>query len=130
MAMIWQMSTPTRKDRKKAHATIYTWEDFVTKIINVIIPRHQLVTKNIMVKYPYNFPYSIKDDERDSWKQGNSTIPRVFQKLKDKFLFVSEFYTFLCIDENKTTLHLVKNEVVRAACSILKELIYSCGKFV
>ena len=41
---IWRMSTPTREDRQKADASVYTWGrgDFVTKIINLVISRHQL----------------------------------------------------------------------------------------
>ena len=80
----------------------------------VVISRHGLVTKIIMVNDPNRLQYSIKDDERDRQKQGNSVIPRVFLKLKDKFLSVSEFNTFLCSDENKTRLqHLVKNDLFR-----------------
>ena len=87
--MIWQMSTPTREDWEKDDATVYTWGDFVTKIINLVISRHQLDMKIIMVNDPYNLSYSIKDDERDRWKQGNLEIPRVFPKLKDKFPSIS-----------------------------------------
>ena len=131
MGMIWRMSTPTREDREKADATVHPWGDFVTKIINLVISRHQLATKIIMVNDPYNLPYSIKDDERDRRKQGTSAIPRVFPKLKDKFPSVSEFNTFLRSDENKTRLqYLIKNELVRVASSISKVLIYSCEKFV
>ena len=108
----------------------FTWEDFVTTIISLIISRHQLATKIIMVNDLYNLLHFIKDAEKDRWKQGNSTIPRVFPKLRDKFLSVSEFKMFLCSDENKTRLqHLIKNELFRAVSSILKDLIYSCGKF-
>ena len=65
MGMIWQISTPTREDQEKTDATIYIWGDFVTKIINLVISRHELVTKIIMVNDPYNLLYSIKDDKRD-----------------------------------------------------------------
>ena len=104
MGIIWRMSTPTREDQEEADTTVYTWRDFVTKIISLVISRHQLTMKIIMVNNPYNLTYSIKDDKRDRQKQGNSAIPRVFTKLKDKFTFVSEFNTFLCSDENKTRL--------------------------
>ena len=60
--------------------------------------------ENIMVHNPYNFLYFIKDDKRERRKQGNSSIPRVFPILKDKFSSVSEFNTFLCSDENGTRL--------------------------
>ena len=40
MVMIWRMPTPTREDWEKADATVYTWEDFVTNIINLVISRH------------------------------------------------------------------------------------------
>ena len=84
-----------------------------------------------MVNNPYNLTYSTKDDKRDRQKQGNSAIPSVFPKLKDKFPFVSEFNTFLCSGENKTKLHhLIKNELVRVVSSVSKELIYSSRKFV
>ena len=46
MAMIWRMSTPTREDREKADATPYCSGDFVTKIINLVISRHQLATNH------------------------------------------------------------------------------------
>ena len=131
MGMIWRMSTPTREDREKADATVYTWGDLVTKSINLVISRHQLATKIIMVNDPYNLPYSLKDDERDRRKHGHSAIPRVFPKLKDKFPSASEFNTFLCSDENKARLqHLIKIEIIRVASSISKEIIYSCGKSV
>ena len=52
MGMIWQISTPTREDQEKTDATIYIWGDFVTKIINLVISRHELVTKIIMVNDP------------------------------------------------------------------------------
>ena len=87
------MSTTTREDREKAGATVYIWGDFVIKIINLVISRHQLATKIIMVNDHYNLSYSIKDDERDGWKQDNLAIPRVFPKLIDKFPSVSEFNT-------------------------------------
>ena len=77
MGMIWQISTPTREDQEKTDATIYIWGDFVTKIINLVISRHELVTKIIMVDDPYNLLYSIKDDNRDRQKEGNSAIPSV-----------------------------------------------------
>ena len=106
------MSTPTQEDREKADATVYTSEDFVTKIINLVTSRHQLATKTITVSDPYNLLYSIKDYERDRQKQVNSAIPRELPKLKDKFPFVSEFNTFFCIDENKTRLqYLIKNDL-------------------
>ena len=63
MGMIWRMSSPTREDREKADATVYTWGDFITKIINLVIARHQLATKVIMVNNPYNLSYYI--DERN-----------------------------------------------------------------
>ena len=44
MGMIWQIFTPTREDREKTDATIYICEDFVTKIINLVIFRHELAT--------------------------------------------------------------------------------------
>ena len=44
--MISENSTPTREDGQKAYATVYTWWDFVTKIVNLVIWRHQLATKN------------------------------------------------------------------------------------
>ena len=87
------MSTTTREDREKAGATVYIWGDFVNKIINLVISRHQLATKIIMVNDHYNLPYSIKDNERDRRKQDNLAIPSVFPKLKDKFPSVSEFNT-------------------------------------
>ena len=125
------MPALTREDRKKADAKVYTWGDFVTKIINLVISRHQLATKIIIVNDPYNLSYCIRINERDRQKQGNSAIPRVFAKLKDKFPSVSEFNTFLCSDENKTRLqHLIKNGLLPVASSISKELIYSCGKLV
>ena len=110
------MSTPTREDREKADATVYTSEDFITKIINLVTSRCQLATKIITVSDPYNLLYSIKYYKRDRQKQLNSAIPRVLPKLKDKFLFVSEFNTFLCSDENKTRLqYLIKNNLFRVA---------------
>ena len=126
------MSTPTREEPEKVDdATVYTWGDFVTKSINLVISRQELATKIIMVNYPCNLPYSIKDDERDRRKQGNSAVPGVFPKLRDEFPSVSEFSTFLCSDKNKTRLqYLSKNELFRVASSISKELMYSCGKFV
>ena len=131
MGIIWRMSTHTREDQEQAHATVYTWKDFVTKVISLVISRHQLTTKIIMVNNPYNLTYSIKDDKRDRQKQGNLAISRVVTKLKDKFTFVSEFNTFLCSDENKTRLHhLIKNELVRAVSSVSKELIYSSRELV
>ena len=130
MGMIWRRSTPTQLDRQKADATVYTWEDFITKVINLVFSRHQLATKIIMVNDPYKLPYSIKDDERDRLKQGNSNIPRVFPKLKDKFPSVSEFNTFLCSGENKTRpQHLIKNELFRVAISSSK-LIQSCFRYI
>ena len=55
----------------------------------------------------------------------------MFPKVKDKFPPISEFNTFPCSDENKTRLqHLIKNELFRVVNSVLKELIYSCEKFV
>ena len=63
MGMIWQMSTPTQEDLQKVDATLYTWGNFVIKIINLVISRHLLTTKIIMVNDPYNFLYSVKDDE-------------------------------------------------------------------
>ena len=65
MGMIWRMLTPTREDREKPDPSVYTWGDFVNKIINVIISRHLHATKIIMVNDPYDLPYSIKDDERE-----------------------------------------------------------------
>ena len=129
--MIWENSTPTREDGQKADAAVYTWWDFVTKIDNLVISRHHLATKIIMVNDPYNLLYLIKDGERDKEKQGNSAIPRVFLKMNDKLSSVSEFNTFLCSDENKARLqHLMKNELFCVAISISKELIYSCGELV
>ena len=59
MGMICRMSTPTWKDWEKADATVYTWGSFVTKIINLVISRHQLATKIIMVIDPNNLPEPI-----------------------------------------------------------------------
>ena len=131
MGMIWRMSTPTREDREKLDASVYTWGDFIRKIINVAISRHLQATKIIMVNDPYNLPYSIKDDERERRKQGCSTIPRVFPKLKDRFLSYTEFNTFLKSDKNKTRLqNLIKNELFGVGSSHKRELVYSCGKVV
>ena len=126
MRIIWQMSTPTGEDQEKPDAKVYTWRDFATKIISLIVSIYQIATKIIMVNNIYNLSYSIKDGKR-----GNLAISRVFPKLKEKFPSVSEFNTFLCTDENKTRLqHLIKNELFRFARSISKKLIYSCDKFV
>ena len=114
MGMIWRIATPTREDREKSDGTVYTWGDFVSKIIHIVISRHQLATKIFMVNDPYNL-----------------VIPRVFPKLKDKFPTASDFNTFLCSEENKTRLqNLIKIELIRVASTISKELIYSCGKIV
>ena len=54
MIMIWRMSPPTWKNREKPDAMIYTWRDFVTQIINLVISRHHLATKIIIVNDPCN----------------------------------------------------------------------------
>ena len=63
MGKIWQIVTPAQEDLEKVYATVYNWGNFVTKIINLVVSRHLLTTKIIMVNDPYNFLYSIKDDE-------------------------------------------------------------------
>ena len=98
MGMIWRTYTSTREDQEKADAMVYTWRDFVTKIINLVISRHQLTTKIIMVKIHSNLTYSTNDDKRDRQKQGNSAIPSVFLKLKDKFpLFQNSTLFFVAV---------------------------------
>ena len=92
------MSTPTQEDRENADA-------MVTKIVNLVICRHQLAKKFIMVNDLYNLLYSIKDNERDRQKQGDLAIPSVLPKLRG--------------DESKTRLqHLVKNELVPVESSV------------
>ena len=48
-----------------------------------------------MMNDPDNLLYFIKDEKRHRRKQGNSAIPRVFPKLKDKFPYLSELNAFL-----------------------------------
>ena len=101
MGIIWQMFTLAREDREKADITVYTCGNFVIKIIHLIISRHQLVRKMIMVSNPYNLLYSIKDDEKDFLLLQNSTL---------------SFVMFLQ--------HLIKNDLFPVTCSVSKELIY------
>ena len=130
MGMIWRMATPTVEDREKADGTVYTWGDYVSKIINLIISRHPDAIKLVLVNDPYNLPFSLKDDEHDRRSHGNNIIPRVFPKL-DRFQSASEFKIILCGPENKCKLqNLVKIELSRIASMMLPELTYSCGTSV
>ena len=40
MGMIWRMATPKSEEREKTDNAPYTWDDYVTKIINIICTRH------------------------------------------------------------------------------------------
>ena len=131
MGMIWRMATPTVEDREKADGTVYTWGDYVSKIINLITSRHPDAIKLILVNDPYDLPFSLKDDEHDRRSHGKSITPRVFPKLIDRFPSASEFKIILCGPENKCKLQqLVKIELSRIASTVLPELIYSCGTSV
>ena len=76
--MMWPFATPTAEDRDKGDGFPYTWDDYTSKIVSLILARHADATTIICVNDPYNKTESIKDDERDLRIQGNKATYRIY----------------------------------------------------
>ena len=58
MGMIWRMATPKSEEREKTDNAPYTWDDYVTKIINIICSRHPNAVTLVLVNDPYAVSYT------------------------------------------------------------------------
>ena len=85
MGMVWRMATPTSEDRQKPDSTQYTWSDYVSKVVNIILARHVRADRIICVNDPYDAANSTKDNEKDLRAQGKAHIPNTYMKLDDPF---------------------------------------------
>jgi len=65
MGFIWRLSTPSTEDREKPDGTDYTWKDYVLKVFELVIKRHQSAVTIIFVNDPYDLEVSIKDSEHE-----------------------------------------------------------------
>ena len=127
MGMIWRIATPKSDEREKADGTPYTWDDYATKIINIIFGRHLNAVTLVLVNDPYDLQYTLKDAERASRSKGQ-IVPRVYPKLHEKFPSATDFKRLLCSSENKSRIqNLVKNKLLITDRSNLPDIIYSCG---
>ena len=65
MGMVWT-------SRQTQYGTPYKWEEYVSKVLSIIISRHSDADRIICVNDPYDSLYSTTDDERDLRLQYNA----------------------------------------------------------
>ena len=131
MGLIWRLATPNSEDRetRKRDGSEYRWNDYLDKILSIIISRHTNARKIILVNDRYDLPFSIKDDEHDRRASKHGHIPAVYPKPEDNFPGAAEFNKVMTSSPNKVRLQgLVKEHIKTQANRVPCEMIYCVGQ--
>eukprot|EP00112_Aurelia_sp_Birch-Aquarium-sp1_P024471 Seg7765.2 transcript_id=Seg7765.2/GoldUCD/mRNA.D3Y31 product="hypothetical protein" protein_id=Seg7765.2/GoldUCD/D3Y31 len=63
MGLLWRLAMPSKEDREKVYGSAFTWGDYASKLLDMVIQRHPHASSYHLVNDRYDIQMTIKDCE-------------------------------------------------------------------